>query len=64
MYSTYDDARARERELLHLAQRHEIGAPGPRRAWGSLFQLKTSKVLTALRERYAAARKPAIGRAA
>jgi hypothetical protein len=64
MYSTYEDARARERELLHLARKTEIGVPGPRRGWSFLFRLNTRKFLTALRERSGTARKPAIGRAA
>jgi hypothetical protein len=61
MYSTYDDARARERELLQLAQKSKIGPSGPPRERSSRVRPKLSRVLAALR--YAAGRRPAIGRA-
>jgi hypothetical protein len=62
MYSTYDDARARERELLQLAQKNKIGPSGPPRERGSLAPPKISSFLAALR--YAAGRRAANGRAA
>jgi hypothetical protein len=59
-YSSYEDARAREQELLLLAQRHRIGSE-PRHERPSLFQ--PSHILAALRKRYVTARRPAVGRA-
>jgi hypothetical protein len=61
MYSTYDDARARERELLQLAQKNKIGSSGPPRDRSSLVRPKLSRFLAALR--YAAGHRPAIERA-
>ncbi len=63
MYSTYDDARARERELLQLARKHTIGPSGPRRERRPLLRLNTTKFLTALRKYYAAVCQPAVGHA-
>ncbi len=60
MYSTYDDARARERELLQLAQKNKIGPSGPQRERSSLVRPKLSRFRAALR--YAAGRRTAIGR--
>jgi hypothetical protein len=63
MYPTYDDARARERELLQSARMQMIAPSGPRRERHSLFRLNASKFLTTLRKRYVA-RVPAVGRPA
>jgi hypothetical protein len=60
MYSTYEDARARERELLQLAQRDKVGPSGPKRERRPLFRLSVGRFVEALRERYSAtASKPA-----
>jgi hypothetical protein len=59
-YSTYEDARARELELLGSARKLKIG-PVPRRDRPPLIRL--DRILAAIRERYATTRKPAIGRA-
>lgn len=59
-YSTYEDARAHERELLRLAQKHKIGSV-PRRERRSIF--RANRILSVMRERYAAVRKPAVGHA-
>jgi len=58
-YSTYEDARAHERELLSIAQRQRIGSE-PRRARRPFFNM--NEILAALRGRPAPARKPAVGR--
>jgi hypothetical protein len=58
-YSTYEDARAHERELLRLAQKQRIGSE-PRRARRSFFNV--DKILAALRRRPEPTRKPAVGR--
>jgi len=59
-YSTLEDATARERELLSLAQKQRIGSV-PRRERRSIFRV--NRILAAIRERYAPARRPAVGRA-
>jgi hypothetical protein len=59
-YSTYEDARAREVELLRSAQKFKIGSE-PTRHRRPLIRLDT--ILLAMREHRAAARKPAVGRA-
>jgi hypothetical protein len=58
-YSTYEDARAHERELLSLAQKQRIGSE-PRRARRSFFNV--DKILAALRRRPEPAREHAVGR--
>jgi len=58
-YSTYEDARAREAELLHSARRTTVGSV-PRRERRPSFLL--SRILGIVRWRHGAARKPAIGR--
>ena len=58
-YSTYEDARARERELLSLAQKHRIGSE-PRRERRSIF--RPNRILAALRQGRVPVRKPAVGR--
>jgi hypothetical protein len=58
-YSTYEDARACERELLSLAQKQRIGSE-PRRARRSFFS--ADKILAALRRRPEPAREPAVSR--
>jgi hypothetical protein len=59
-YSTLEDARDRERELLSLARKHRIGSE-PRRERRSIF--RPNQILAGLRKRYAPARTPAVGRA-
>jgi hypothetical protein len=61
MYPTYDDARARERELLQLARKQTIASSGPRRERHTLFRLNASEFLATLRKRHTA-RAPAVGR--
>jgi hypothetical protein len=58
-YSTYEDARAREAELLRSAQNLKIGA-APRSERRAVFS--PSRILEILRGRHGAMRKPAAGR--
>jgi hypothetical protein len=57
-YSTYEDARAREAELLRSAQRFMVGAV-PRRQRRAVFN--ASRIVGMLRRRDGAVRKPATG---
>jgi ribosomal 50S subunit-associated protein YjgA (DUF615 family) len=50
-YPTYEDARARERELLRSAQKHKVSSV-PRQERRSIFQVHS--VLASIRERYVA----------
>jgi hypothetical protein len=59
-YSTYEDARARETELLRSAQKVKVGSV-PRSEDEPVFRL--SRILELVRARGARARKPAVGRA-
>jgi hypothetical protein len=57
-YSTYEDARAREAELLRSAQSLKIGAV-PRQQRRAVFS--ASRIVGVLRRRDGAVRKPAAG---
>jgi len=57
-YSTYEDARAREAELLRSAQSFKIGAV-PRRQRRPVF--KANRIFGILARRHGAVRKPAAG---
>lgn len=59
-YSTYEDARAREAELLRLARKSTVGSV-PRRERRPSF--RPSRILQFIRGRHGAAQKPAVGRA-
>jgi hypothetical protein len=59
-YSTYEDARAREAELMRSAQRVKIGSI-PREKRRPIVSL--SRILEILRGRHGRAQKPAIGKA-
>jgi len=58
-YSSYEDARAREAELLRSARKHTVGSePRPERRSGFPF----SRLLEIVHLRQAPAQKPAVGR--
>jgi hypothetical protein len=56
MYSSYEDARARERELLQLAQKHKIEPSGPPRQRRFLLLPIRTSLLAILRNRSATSR--------
>lgn len=59
-YSTYEDARAREAELMRSAQRVKVDSV-PREESRPIVSL--SRILGILRGRHGRAQKPAIGKA-
>jgi hypothetical protein len=59
-YSTYEEARAREAELMRSAQRVKVGSV-PRLESRPIVSL--SRILGILRGRHGRAQKPAIGKA-